>query len=93
MATIWYFTRARETGQRVAITQEDFYYLLGVLPPVYAKGCLGLGEAIDHTPEGKTIRLWFSDHSGNYSCFHGTRAQAEAEYSKPAGMGSRERGC
>lgn len=88
MATIWYFTKARETRQRVNITREDFDYLLGVLPPVYAQGCLGLGEIVDHTPEGEPIRLWFDDQGGKFSCFHGTRAQAEKEYGKPEGVTS-----
>ena len=83
MATLWYFTKARETGQLVEISKEEFYYLLEVLPPIYAKGCYGLSEIVDHTPEGEPILLWFnSHHKGKFTCFHGTRAQAEAEYSK-----------
>lgn len=82
MTTIWYFTKARETRKRVAITSADFQYLLCVLPPLYAKGCYGMSEPVCHNTQGEPEYLWFTERGGAHFCFHGTRAEAETEFSE-----------
>lgn len=49
------FKKDREApGQLVEITAEQYEHMLDVLPPIYARGCVAMGEPVDHTPDGVT---------------------------------------
>lgn len=78
MATIDYILRGRmNEGKTVEITEDNFYYLLGVLPPIYAEGCYGISEAYDDDGEGRARRTWFTSQRGRYFLTFGVRGEAE----------------
>ena len=68
------------------ITQEQYYYMLGAVPPIDAKGCFAMGEPVGHEADGMTYR-WAgvrTDTKGKrrfYTCF-GTKPQAEAAFAE-----------
>lgn len=45
-------------------TSELLNEALEVMPPVYAAGCFGVGEAYSHTNEGIPVRHWFAEIGG-----------------------------
>lgn len=81
--SILYMVEARmKRGQRIEVTEDDFHYMLNVLPPIYAKGCLGISEAYTHDEQNRAERIWFAERKGKYLCFYGIRAEAELEFGR-----------
>jgi hypothetical protein len=71
-------------GTAIACTEEHFDYCLEVLPPVYATGFYGLGEAYSHEAAGVT-RHWFKRlNDGRCFCAFGTKAEAAAAFAATA---------
>ena len=54
-------------GMKTEITEEDYYYFLEVLPPIYLKGNKGflLMEALTHNEKG-AVRDRFWEENGKY---------------------------
>ena len=56
-------------GLKADITEEDYYYFLEVLPPIYSKqGGFMCLEAETHLPNGDAVRLWFHRETEKYMC-------------------------
>jgi len=68
-------------GVLVEITEEQHDYMLGVVPPIYARGCFGMGEPVAHTAEGVTFH-WAGQRGGKFFACYGTKAQAELAFSR-----------
>jgi len=68
-------------GQLVEITQQQYDYMLNVMPPLYARGCFAMGEPVDHTREGVTYH-WAAKRSDKFFICYGTKAQAEPAFSR-----------
>ncbi|MGH9961329.1 MAG: hypothetical protein ACREBC_30090 [Pyrinomonadaceae bacterium] len=47
-----YFQLAKgNAGKLIQISENDYYYIHDVLPPVYGKGCFAMGEIANHTAQ------------------------------------------
>jgi len=76
-----YFQLAKaNAGKLIQITENDYYYMRDVLPPVYGKGCFAMGEIANHTAQDHPIYYWTAEREGKYFCFYGTRDQAEKQF-------------
>jgi hypothetical protein len=77
MAELVDFAEMTKSPKKVfAVTEDLFWYALEVLPPVYAKGCFGMGEAYS----GEWF-YWFMEikNVGFYG-FLGSQAEAEKAF-------------
>lgn len=78
------FDTIKENGSTPTKVDEDTYwYALEVLPPIYAKGCFGMGEQYSFSPDGQPTYYWFTSRKTHApdAEFYGiiaTKAQAEA---------------
>jgi len=57
-------------GLKAEVTEEDYWYFLEVLPPIYSrKGGFLLMETLSHDEKG-AINYWFKDKNkdGKYMC-------------------------
>lgn len=81
-----YFQLAKaNAGKLIQITENDYYYMRDVLPPVYGKGCLAMGEIANHDAHDRPIYYWTAERDGKYFCFYGTQDEAEKQFqSQPA---------
>jgi hypothetical protein len=76
-----YFQLAKaNAGKLIQITEDDYYYMRDVLPPVYGKGCFAMGEIANHTAQDHPIYYWTAEREGKYFCFYGTQDQAEKQF-------------
>jgi hypothetical protein len=76
-----YFQLAKaNAGKLIQITENDYYYMRDVLPPVYGKGCFAMGEIANHTAQDHPIYYWTAEREGKYFCFYGTQDQAEKQF-------------
>jgi hypothetical protein len=66
-------------GQLVEIDEEQYHYMLDVLPPIYARGCFAMGEPVAHTTDGVTFH-WAGKCCDRYFACYGTRRQAELAF-------------
>jgi len=64
-------------GKRIEVTKDDFDYMLGVLPPIRARGCYGISEAYSDDEDGTPLRIWFSRAHEIHYCLFGSRTEAE----------------
>lgn len=81
MSTLPYMAEAREKrGERVEITEDQFYYMRDVLPPVYARGVAAMGEVANHNANGDPIYYWFAEYRDKFFCFYSTREAAEKQF-------------
>lgn len=76
-----YFEFARlNRGTRIEITAPDYDYMLGVLPPVYGRGCFAMGELFTSTSTGVAIYYWAAEQQERFFCLLGTQEEAEREF-------------
>lgn len=76
------FKSDRESeGVLVEITEEQYQYMLNVLPPIYARGCFAMGEPVAHSTDGVTFH-WAGKRGNKYFACYGTRPQAELAFSR-----------
>lgn len=76
-----YFEFARlNRGTPIEITATDYDYMLGVLPPVYGRGCFAMGELFTHTNTGVAIYYWAAEQQEKFFCLLGTQEEAEREF-------------
>lgn len=68
-------------GQLVEIDEEQYQYMLDVLPPVYARGCFAMGEPVEHTAQGVTFH-WAGKRGEKFFACYGTKAQAESAFAR-----------
>lgn len=73
-------TDRKSPGVLVEIDEEQYEYMLNVLPPRYARGCFAMGEPVAHTEGGATYH-WAGRRGVKYFLCYGTRAQAERAFS------------
>lgn len=76
------FERIKNSSQPVVIDEETYWYYLEVLPPIYAKGCFGLGEPYNHNGKGEEITVWCCKREGSYLGFLGTQEEAEKVFAR-----------
>lgn len=62
------------------ITEDDYNYMLCVLPPLRRQHCFAMGEVYTHTPAGEAIYYWAAKRDRRYFCLLGTLAEAEQEF-------------
>ena len=74
------FENIKNSKQPVEIEEETYWYYLEVLPPIYAKGCFGLGEPYDHNNQGEEITVWCCQRNKKFYGFLGTKTEAENIY-------------
>jgi hypothetical protein len=75
---ISFFEAAQQTKKPVEVDEDFYWYVIEVLPPIYAKGWVGLGEPYSHTSDDKIITYWVCKRGEKYFCFFGTCPEAEA---------------
>lgn len=66
-------------GELVEITEEQYDYMLNVLPPIWARGCFGVSEPVSHTDTGVTYN-WTGKYGGKHYICYGTKAEAEQAF-------------
>jgi len=71
----------QKQGELVEIDEEQYEYMLNVLPPVYARGCFAMGEPVAHTPDGVTFH-WAGKRGDKFFVCYGTKPQAEAAFAR-----------
>lgn len=76
-----FMTDRAKPGTLVEITAGQYEHMLNVLPPIYARGCFGMGEPVEHTADGPTYH-WAAMRGGKHFACYGTRAQAELAFSR-----------
>lgn len=77
-------TRAQR-GVALECTREHFEHCLNVLPPVYARGCFGVGEPYSHEViDGReyATRHWCCERAGKCWCLFGLKTEAEATFAR-----------
>jgi hypothetical protein len=63
----------------IEITEEDYNYMLGVLPPLYQKHCFAMGERYT-TRNDEHIYYWAAKRDRRYFCLLGTLEEAQQEF-------------
>jgi hypothetical protein len=64
----------------VEVTSELYYTALEVMPPVYATGCFGVGEAHSHDNHGYALRHWFAEIGGKFYGYLGIKSDAILQF-------------
>jgi len=76
-------TKFEQVTRQAQRCSEDFYWdNMNALPPIYAEGCWGMGEPLDHTAIGEVITLWFAGKPEKAFCMVGTHREALAEFAR-----------
>ena len=71
------FNTVREAKKPVEVDEDFYWYVIEVLPPIYAKGWAGLGEPYSHTSDNRIVTYWVCKRGEKYFCFFGTQNEAE----------------
>lgn len=72
------------TAEPVEVTEDLYWEALEVMPPIYRKGCFGVGEPLRHTATGEVVTYWFASRGGSFYGMVGTSGEAEAAFAKPS---------
>lgn len=76
-----WFDQFPRTGEIVETSEAVANHALEALPPIYAKGCFGLGEPLSHDWEtGEAISNFFAQIDGRWYGTIGTKKQAEERF-------------
>ena len=74
------FPAIRAAGATLTeISEQAHDYMLGVLPPIYARGCWAMGEPVTHVADGPTF-YWCAARGDRFFACYGTRRDAETAF-------------
>ena len=72
------FEAVQAAKKPVEVSEDFYWYVIEVLPPIYGKGWTGLGEPYSHTADDKIITYWVAKIGEKFFCFFGTQTEAES---------------